>query len=127
MFGIPDNNFQQNAAFWGGEGVCKVESRKKRSAHNVMRYRKFIQLNKSESIPEQLLTELYKLEINSILIEGGAFTLNSFISAGLWDEARILTGTKELSSGITAPQIDGVLIEEFQILEDTIQILRRKL
>jgi diaminohydroxyphosphoribosylaminopyrimidine deaminase/5-amino-6-(5-phosphoribosylamino)uracil reductase len=88
---------------------------------------KFFQLNPDENIPKQVINTLYEFEINSILIEGGAFTLNSFIEAGLWDEARVLTGAKELPSGIEAPKIRGNLIEEFQILEDNIQILRRKI
>lgn len=47
-----------------------------------------------------------KNDINSILIEGGAFTLNKFIEKDLWDEARVLTGKPFFASGIKAPIIN---------------------
>lgn len=83
----------------------------------------FVHLIKEESIIKQILAKLYQLAINSVIIEGGAYTLNAFIEAGLWDEARILTGEKELSKGIQAPKISGTSISEFKILNDNIQIL----
>ena len=46
---------------------------------------------------------LYKFGIQSILIEGGKETLQSFIDANLWDEARVFTGNVTLKSGIKAP------------------------
>ena len=46
---------------------------------------------------------LHKFGIQSILIEGGKQTLQSFIDANLWDEARVFTGNVTLKSGIKAP------------------------
>jgi diaminohydroxyphosphoribosylaminopyrimidine deaminase/5-amino-6-(5-phosphoribosylamino)uracil reductase len=43
-------------------------------------------------VPQYILFQLYLQDIQSVIIEGGAHTLNSFINAGLWDEARIFTG-----------------------------------
>jgi len=54
-----------------------------------------------------LLQKLYEQKVLSIIIEGGAVLLNSFISAGLWDEARIFTGTTSLKDGIKAPQLNN--------------------
>ena len=87
---------------------------------------KFVLLNSEESIIKQVLEHLYEFQINSIIIEGGAFTLNSFIAEGLWDEARILTGANELGSGIKAPKILGTRKDYFYLLEDKIEILRNK-
>ena len=39
----------------------------------------------------QLLHSLFKMSIQSVLIEGGTKTLQSFIDKGFWDEARVIT------------------------------------
>jgi len=41
--------------------------------------------------------------ILSVIVEGGANTLNYFIQAGLWDEARVFTSDQTFGSGIKAP------------------------
>lgn len=48
---------------------------------------------------------LFELEIQSVLVEGGAFTIQKFIDCGLWDEARILVGSKRFGDGLKAPVI----------------------
>ena len=53
----------------------------------------------------------YKYGIQSILIEGGKQTLQSFIDDNLWDEARVFIGNINLKSGIKAP----ILSENFQV------------
>ena len=50
---------------------------------------------------------LHKYGIQSILIEGGKQTLQSFIDNNLWDEARVFIGNSHLKSGIKAPVLDG--------------------
>ena len=51
----------------------------------------------------EALEELYKAGFQSILVEGGTKTLQSFIEANLWDEAYVFKAAKELQSGIKAP------------------------
>ena len=53
----------------------------------------------------------YKYGIQSILIEGGTLTLQSFIDDNFWDEARIFIGNLHLKGGIKAP----ILNENFQL------------
>jgi diaminohydroxyphosphoribosylaminopyrimidine deaminase / 5-amino-6-(5-phosphoribosylamino)uracil reductase len=50
-----------------------------------------------------VLTELYDQKIISILVEGGQQLHTSFISAGLWDEARVFKGRMKFSQGVKAP------------------------
>lgn len=61
----------------------------------------------SKNILPFLLQELYQRKINSVMVEGGAFLLQSFIDQGLWDEARVFTGAKKFGDGLIAPQIKG--------------------
>ncbi|HAL82359.1 MAG TPA: bifunctional diaminohydroxyphosphoribosylaminopyrimidine deaminase/5-amino-6-(5-phosphoribosylamino)uracil reductase RibD [Mucilaginibacter sp.] len=73
-------------------------------------------------VPQYILFQLYLQDIQSVIIEGGAYTLNSFIEAGLWDEARIFTGKINFRKGIRAPLISGAA-EEFLIGTDILRIL----
>ncbi len=61
-----------------------------------------ISANKQNFIPE-MLNYLHKKNINSLIVEGGASLLNSFIKQGLYDEVRIFKGNTKLKNGIKAP------------------------
>ena len=52
-----------------------------------------------------ILNRLYEKELQSVIIEGGTKTLQHFIDANLWDEARIFTTKKKLFDGVKAPKI----------------------
>ena len=85
---------------------------------------KYIALEDFERyVPQYILFQLYLQDIQSIIIEGGAKTLNSFIEAGLWDEARIFTGEKELKQGIKAPAINGHITGEYLVGRDGLKII----
>ncbi|MCB0762140.1 MAG: bifunctional diaminohydroxyphosphoribosylaminopyrimidine deaminase/5-amino-6-(5-phosphoribosylamino)uracil reductase RibD [Flavobacteriales bacterium] len=68
------------------------------------------------------MQNLYKAGIGSILVEGGAATLHSFIEANLWDEARVLTGNVTFAGGIKAPVLSAQPVEEFQSGDDQIRV-----
>jgi diaminohydroxyphosphoribosylaminopyrimidine deaminase/5-amino-6-(5-phosphoribosylamino)uracil reductase len=59
----------------------------------------------SEHFLEDLMALLFENKIISVMIEGGAETLQGFIDKGLWDEARIIQGSVELKEGLKAPVI----------------------
>lgn len=86
----------------------------------------FIKIDTKSNVIEQILKDLYLRQVNSIIVEGGAYTLSKFIEQNVWDEARILTGAKELEEGIKAPLIKGKLSQEFLISGDLIQIYKNK-
>lgn len=65
-----------------------------------------------------LLEELYDQQIISVLVEGGALLLDSFLKTGLWDEARVFTGRMSFSQGVKAPELDEKPDEMIQ-LSDT--------
>jgi len=48
----------------------------------------FSQIKKGEDELSQILADLHQRKIQSVLVEGGAKVLQSFIEAGLWDEIR---------------------------------------
>ena len=57
---------------------------------------------------ETVLMDLHGRNIQSVLVEGGATLLQSFISRGLWDEARVFTAKKVFGKGIKAPLLEGI-------------------
>lgn len=69
-------------------------------------------------LPQSILYQLYLMDVQSIIIEGGAKTLASFIDAGLWDEARVFESQQELGSGIAAPKLQGKLVEKQMVASD---------
>ena len=73
-------------------------------------------------VPQYILFQLYLQDIQSVIIEGGAHTLNSFINAGLWDEARIFTGSSVLKDGIKAPVVSGTNTGESAVGANSLQI-----
>jgi len=59
------------------------------------------------NLVEQLLKACHKLGLQSVLVEGGARLLQSFIDAGVWDEARIITNTTlNIGDGLAAPALN---------------------
>lgn len=73
-----------------------------------------------------VLDKLYDKGIQSLIVEGGAELLASFISAGLWDEARIFTGTENLCSGVRAPYVSGTEIHSGMVGKDSYAIIENE-
>lgn len=63
-----------------------------------------MQLDFTDLLP-QLMKQLHQRQMQSILVEGGPHVLEQFIAAGVWDEARIITGTVTLPAGLSAPKL----------------------
>lgn len=64
-------------------------------------------LSPEDDAIKALIPELVRRKIQSLVVEGGAHLLQSFIDAQLWDEARIETTPLLLHEGIAAPYIKG--------------------
>jgi len=62
------------------------------------------------------MDDLYQHGIQSLIVEGGLQTHNSFIQAGLWDEIRVETAPFVVGDGTRAPQLpsDVVLISSHE-------------
>lgn len=75
---------------------------------------------------EDILKELGSRQVTSVIVEGGKATLISFIESGLWDEARVITGSSSLGKGLKAPQLDTKPVKSNTFAGDTINIYRNK-
>ena len=74
----------------------------------------YVKMNFGKDLVSHVLRELYKRNLHSVIVEGGAQLLNAFISDGIWDEARVFTGTIEFKKGILSPvlEMDAIATEE---------------
>lgn len=77
-----------------------------------------------DSLLDNLLRDLHEFKIGSLMVEGGAQLLNSFIKKGLWHEARILEGDRFLGKGIIAPRFLNQPEKIVQIESDILRIYR---
>ncbi len=80
----------------------------------------WVSIPRDEAQLSTLVSTLYKRGIYSVLIEGGANTINQFVKAKLWDEARIITCDKVLENGVASPTLSGKLFEKYSIANDQI-------
>lgn len=78
----------------------------------------YVSIDFQSRVPEQIVQKLGERGITSLLIEGGAQTLNSFIEAKLWDEARVLQTPRWLPRGIPAPVLPAPPRARYPIADD---------
>lgn len=63
----------------------------------------YVKLDFTGKTLDHIMDYLYQNNIQSLIVEGGAFTLNEFLKADLWDESRVFFGDKNFNGGIKAP------------------------
>ena len=79
-------------------------------------------LDFSKPLAQQICDVLHQNNITSLIVEGGAKTLQTFIGKNLWDEARIFKGSVCFKKGLPAPKLKGTLSQRQQILTDTLSL-----
>jgi diaminohydroxyphosphoribosylaminopyrimidine deaminase/5-amino-6-(5-phosphoribosylamino)uracil reductase len=85
----------------------------------------YYQVSFDADLVQQIMHALYQLNIQSVLVEGGARLLQSFIDEGYWDEIRLITNTElQLEEGIASPVFNGHKINEEELISDRIEIFK---
>jgi diaminohydroxyphosphoribosylaminopyrimidine deaminase/5-amino-6-(5-phosphoribosylamino)uracil reductase len=79
-------------------------------------------ININNNIATEIANYLYTKGFQSVIIEGGRQTLQTFIDESLWDEARIFKGNCTLNQGVKAPKIPFRNVKKQQILNDELLI-----
>ncbi len=85
-----------------------------------------LKIDFSKNVALQITKLLYKQEVQSILIEGGAKTLQTFIDANLWDEAYVFSGKQNFGDGIKAPILQKFLVSEKKIKDDCLYLFKNQ-
>lgn len=87
----------------------------KKGKEGVVQY---IQLDHYCFTVKAMIKHLNQLKINTILVEGGAFTLNNFIESNYWDEAYVYKTNIEIEYGIDVPELNEFARKEVQPIAD---------
>lgn len=70
-----------------------------------------------------ILRELHQRQLNHLTVEGGAKTLSNFLEAGLWDEARVFTGTTTyFHQGLVAPKLSHAPQQQEMLGVDRLEV-----
>jgi diaminohydroxyphosphoribosylaminopyrimidine deaminase/5-amino-6-(5-phosphoribosylamino)uracil reductase len=77
-------------------------------------------LDFNDNILPQLLKKLHEHHLQSIIVEGGAKTIQGFIDLDLWDEARVFTGQNNISNGLKGPVLKAQASETLDIEGDSL-------
>lgn len=85
----------------------------------------YIQIDFYGLVPQFILYQLYLMEIQSLIVEGGAYTIDKFVLYGLWDEARIFKSKSPIQQGIPGPKMEGKLYSKEDLGEDELFIYHR--
>lgn len=79
------------------------------------------EINFSSRVAEQICEVLQKHKIQSVIIEGGSQTLQTFIDANLWNEANVFIGDSEFKVGVEAPVFKATITSEEKIENDILR------
>ncbi|RFP66801.1 bifunctional diaminohydroxyphosphoribosylaminopyrimidine deaminase/5-amino-6-(5-phosphoribosylamino)uracil reductase RibD [Hymenobacter lapidiphilus] len=108
--------------FDGTQPTLVFTYRERTSRPNV----EYVVLSEAEDLFPQMLQQLHKRQVQSVLVEGGTTVLNSLLKDGLWDEARVIRARKRLGGGVPAPKLGLCgLHEQFRLGEDEVFVFLR--
>lgn len=91
------DNPQLNVREWAGNNPRRIVIDSRKPCFNGLDF--------SLPVVPQLLQWLYSEGLQSLIVEGGAHTLQSFITSDAWDEIRVETAPVAFQYGTKAPQI----------------------
>ncbi|MBL7713481.1 MAG: bifunctional diaminohydroxyphosphoribosylaminopyrimidine deaminase/5-amino-6-(5-phosphoribosylamino)uracil reductase RibD [Chitinophagaceae bacterium] len=87
---------------------------------------RYVHYDGGAGVMDFLLALLYRENIQSLIVEGGAVLLQSCIDAGLWDEARVLITPPVLEQGIAAPAVsNATLLLDTALDQDRLRVFGR--
>lgn len=75
-----------------------------------------VEVDFSNNLLNSILAHLCSIKVNSLLVEGGSFLLQSFIDTSLWDDIRVEVNPRLfLGKGVAAPVMPGDLSVEKEV------------
>ena len=97
--------------------------------HEELDHLIYYQVTEDVNLVHQIVNALYQMKIQSVLVEGGARLLQSFIDDGMWDEVRIIKNEElKINNGLAAPElVVNNTVQEFKIQNDSIKIYSNEL
>lgn len=84
-----------------------ASSLKRKSNFSGIKQLEIIHIDFAKYFEHQLLEELYKRSVQSVIVEGGTKTIQNLVKLNLWDEARVFYADRFFYEGIKAPEFKG--------------------
>lgn len=81
----------------------------------------YIQTDFTRDVLHQVLSYLYTNKLTSLLVEGGAYLLKSFLRENVWDEICVETTSAYLGNGVAAPVLEhsySPILEDVSLFSD---------
>lgn len=135
------DNPELNVRDWSGRNPVRIvldrflrlseklhvfDHQQKTLCYNVLKHEEYNNLSRirigEENFIGEVVKDLVKQKVQSVMVEGGATTLQLFIDAGLCDEARVFVSDKDFGKGIKAVSLPGNLIHQESVFNDTLRI-----
>ena len=129
-----DDNPQLNVRDWTGNNPIRIvldqNNRISKENHIFDNQAKTIVLTKNEidfnkNVANQIVFILYENNIQSVIIEGGRQTLQTFIDENLWDEARVFRGNIFMKEGVKSPNLVLDNSRTRSVLDDKLLIFKK--
>jgi diaminohydroxyphosphoribosylaminopyrimidine deaminase / 5-amino-6-(5-phosphoribosylamino)uracil reductase len=98
----------------------------KRKAFTSIPNMELLTIDFARGAEDQVLKELYERGIISVVIEGGAMMITSFIKKNFWDEARVFVGNRFFGDGVKAPELKVSLFTYDQVGDSKLFTYRNK-
>lgn len=97
--------------------------------YNVMKHEEFenlslVRVDETDFI-ENVISDLWHKKIQSVIIEGGATTINFFLQKQLWDETRVFKSNRAFHKGIAAPLPSGTVVGRHSVGKDLLEVGKR--
>ena len=117
-----ENNFDSSKNVFDNQAKTIVFSSKEVTSNSetIQNIKIDFDINSTQTIVEKL----YENNIQSIIIEGGSKTIQSFIDANIWDEARVFIGEIKLHDGTKAPEFKKAIYSKSYLKKDTLLTYR---
>ena len=97
----------------------KVETRiLTESRRDNLKNTTFEVLDFDDDLIKHICDMLYRHEIQSLIVEGGAKTIQTFIDSNLWDEAMVFESEASFKEGVAAPKLSGQIFSKKKIKND---------
>ncbi|WP_353084935.1 bifunctional diaminohydroxyphosphoribosylaminopyrimidine deaminase/5-amino-6-(5-phosphoribosylamino)uracil reductase RibD [Flavobacterium sp.] len=118
---------------WAGNNPIRIvldqNNKISKESHIFDNQAKTISISKNEmpfdeNLATNIVSFLFEQNIQSVLIEGGTKTLQTFIDSNLWDEARLFKGAISFNKGIKAPEFNFASSNKTQLTEDELVTFR---
>ena len=81
----------------------------------------FEKINFSKPIALEICKVLFKHKVQSLIVEGGRKTIQTFIDENLWDEARVFSGLVNFNEGTKAPKLNVPFLNEENLMGDSLK------